>query len=108
MLLNRSQGEAEPDEPWVAPHRSTSQRTASLQTADDTPPGRSDPPRVRGDASALRLLTAEELAGILNVKKSWIYDEVALGHLPVLRLGRQLRFRPHDVMRYLEGLLRNS
>jgi excisionase family DNA binding protein len=51
----------------------------------------------------LELLTPTELAQLLKVKKSWIYDEVERGRLPAVRLNRQLRFRVHDVAAYLEG-----
>ncbi len=51
---------------------------------------------------ALELLTPEELAGLLKVKLSWIYDQVEAGRLPVLRLNRRLRFRRVDVDLFLE------
>ncbi|HEY6790209.1 MAG TPA: helix-turn-helix domain-containing protein [Trebonia sp.] len=39
---------------------------------------------------------------LLKVKKSWNYDEVEAGRLDALRLGKQLRFRPSDLARYLD------
>jgi excisionase family DNA binding protein len=39
---------------------------------------------------------------LLKVKKSWIYDEVEAGRLEPLRLGKQLRFRPSEIARYLD------
>jgi excisionase family DNA binding protein len=57
----------------------------------------------RKDATTrLDLLTPTELAELLKVKKSWIYDEVERGRLPALRLNRQLRFRVRDVVAYLD------
>jgi excisionase family DNA binding protein len=50
------------------------------------------------------LLTPDQLCELLQVKKSWLYDEVEAGRLPCLRLGKQLRFRRADIMRYLDGL----
>jgi len=50
----------------------------------------------------LMLLTAKEVAALLKVKLTWLYDEVEAGRFPVVRLGRQLRFRRHDVASYLD------
>lgn len=52
----------------------------------------------------LALLTPEQLCALLQVKKSWLYDQVERGALPCLRLGRHVRFRQRDVRRYLDGL----
>lgn len=46
------------------------------------------------------LLTADEVAGILRVPKSWVYSH--LSDLPAIRLGRYVRFRRSDVERFLE------
>jgi excisionase family DNA binding protein len=52
----------------------------------------------------LGLLTPDQLCELLQVKKSWLYDEVEAGRLPCLRLGKQLRFRRADIIRYLDEL----
>jgi excisionase family DNA binding protein len=52
---------------------------------------------------SLELITPEELAGLLKVKLSWIYDQVESGRLPVLRLNRRLRFRASDVASFLDA-----
>jgi excisionase family DNA binding protein len=52
----------------------------------------------------LELLTPDQLCELLQVKKSWLYDQVEGGHFPCLRLGKQLRFRRSDVNRYLDDL----
>jgi excisionase family DNA binding protein len=54
----------------------------------------------------LALLTPDQLCSLLQVKKSWVYDQVERGLLPCLRLGKQLRFRQRDVRRYLDDLAR--
>jgi excisionase family DNA binding protein len=46
------------------------------------------------------LLTADEVAGILRVPKSWVYSH--LSELPTIRLGRYVRFKRSDVDRFLE------
>ena len=56
----------------------------------------------RPDLRDLDLLTPDDVCTLLKVKKSWIYDEVEAGRLDALRLGKQLRFRPSDLARYLE------
>jgi excisionase family DNA binding protein len=39
---------------------------------------------------------------LLKVKKSWLYDAVEIGALEAIRLGKQLRFRPSALIRYLD------
>jgi excisionase family DNA binding protein len=68
----------------------------------EMPPGAQSAPD-RPDLRDLDLLTPDDLCVLLKVKKSWIYDEVERGRLEALRLGKQLRFRPSDVARYLDG-----
>ena len=54
------------------------------------------------DLRDLDLLTPDDVCTLLKVKKSWVYDEVEAGRLDALRLGKQLRFRPSDLARYLD------
>jgi excisionase family DNA binding protein len=72
-------------------------RARSAETTPDAQPSR-DLPEHRD----LDLLTPDDLCTLLKVKKSWIYDEVEAGRLDALRLGKQLRFRPSDLARYLD------
>jgi excisionase family DNA binding protein len=51
----------------------------------------------------LDLLTPDDVCALLKVKKSWLYDEVERGALDAIRLGKQLRFRPSDLARYLDA-----
>jgi len=46
------------------------------------------------------LLTADEVAQILRVPKSWVYSH--LRELPVIRLGRYVRFKRSEIDGYLE------
>ena len=62
----------------------------------------------RADLLDLDLLTPDDVCTLLKVKKSWLYDEVEAGRLEALRLGKQLRFRPSDLARYLEGRAKAS
>jgi excisionase family DNA binding protein len=52
----------------------------------------------------LDLLTPDDVRALLKVKKSWLYDTVESGALEAVRLGKQLRFRPSAVARYLDAL----
>lgn len=59
------------------------------------------------------LLTAEQVARLLNVKTSTVYDGVARGRIPAVRLweGRKrplLRFRREDIARLVEARLVNT
>ena len=62
--------------------------------------GRPDP--VRGAYWDLDLLTPDDVCALLKVKKSWLYDAVECGALEAIRLGKQLRFRPSALTRYLD------
>ena len=46
------------------------------------------------------LLTAEEVAEILRVPKSWIYSH--LDQLPTVRLGRYVRFKRSEIDSFLD------
>lgn len=51
----------------------------------------------------LELLNIDQVAELLKLRKSWLYDEVEARRFPHLRLGRQLRFRASEVRAYLAG-----
>jgi excisionase family DNA binding protein len=51
----------------------------------------------------LDLLTPDDVCTLLKVKKSWLYDTVESGALEAIRLGKQLRFRPSALARYLDA-----
>jgi excisionase family DNA binding protein len=55
----------------------------------------------RAESADGYLLTAEEVAEILRVPKSWVYSH--LSDLPTIRLGRYVRFKRSDVVRFLEN-----
>ena len=48
-----------------------------------------------------RLLTAEEVAELLRLPVSTIYDLARTGRLPHLRIGRALRFSQSDLEAHL-------
>ena len=56
----------------------------------------------------LDLLTPDDVCALLKVKKSWLYDAVENGALEAIRLGKQLRFRPSALIRYLDECVSNG
>lgn len=55
------------------------------------------------------LLTVEEVAALLKVPPSWVYDRTRLRtkeRIPGFRLGKYWRFREADVIAWLERLQR--
>ena len=48
------------------------------------------------------LLDVAAVAGILNRPASWVYQQVEAGELPVIRVGRLLRFDPRDLATWLD------
>ena len=51
------------------------------------------------------LLTVEELAGVLKVKKTWVYDH--LHQIPHVRLGRYVRFESSAVEQFVQRQRKN-
>jgi excisionase family DNA binding protein len=68
--------------------------------------GRPVPPQ--GPYWDLDLLTPDDVCALLKVKKSWLYDAVEIGAIEAIRLGKQLRFRPSALVRYLEERVSNG
>jgi excisionase family DNA binding protein len=55
------------------------------------------------------LLTVHEVAELLKVPESWVYERTRLrgiGRLPHLKVGKYVRFRLAEVEEYLETLRR--
>jgi excisionase family DNA binding protein len=48
------------------------------------------------------LLTAEEVAAVLNVSKRKAYDLAASGDLTAVRMGACVRVHPDDLAEYIE------
>ena len=60
--------------------------------------------RQRNEPLAPKLLTIDELAILLRVKKSWVYDKTRAAKrtgFPVIRVGKYLRFESQKVMEWL-------
>lgn len=57
----------------------------------------------RDTAPMERLLTPDEIARLLNVQKATIYAWTHFGFIPHIKVGRLLRFREKDVLKWLEA-----
>lgn len=51
-----------------------------------------------------RLVTVQEMASILNVPVSWLYQRTRLGAeaIPHLKLGKYVRFNPEEVNEFFK------
>jgi excisionase family DNA binding protein len=57
-----------------------------------------------------RLLTAYEVAQILNVSAAWVYDHAdrKQPRIPIVRLGKAVRFRPADIHAFIEKMIHSA
>jgi excisionase family DNA binding protein len=49
-----------------------------------------------------RLLTAAEVASLLSVPKSWVYEQSRAGRIPTVCLGRYRRYREDAILAWVE------
>jgi predicted DNA-binding transcriptional regulator AlpA len=57
------------------------------------------------------LLTVHDVAALLQVPVSWVYEHTrrsAPDALPVMKVGKYVRFRPADVLNYIEARRRRA
>ncbi len=73
-------------------HESVTPGLVAKQVVDQKP----DPPQ----QSQLELVNVHELARILNVPVSWVYERTRLGTIPCVRLGKYIRFDPEEVLAF--------
>ena len=50
-----------------------------------------------------RLVDVRELAQILHVPVSWLYERTRLDKIPCVRLGKYLRFNPEEVLAFFRA-----
>jgi excisionase family DNA binding protein len=48
------------------------------------------------------LLTPDDVAELLQVNKSWVYEAARDGRIPHVRLGRYVRFEPEEIEAWLK------
>jgi excisionase family DNA binding protein len=92
-------------EPRAVTHRTVAS-TVARGEHERLPEGQPDP--AHGAHWDLDLLTPDDVCALLKVKKSWLYDAVEDGSIETIRLGKQLRFRPSALVRYLEERATNG
>lgn len=54
-------------------------------------------------SSTTKLWDVKSAAEYLGVSQSWVYNAVASGHLPCIRLGGLLRFDPESLRQWALG-----
>jgi excisionase family DNA binding protein len=54
------------------------------------------------------LLTASDVAKLLGVPKSWVYEQSRAGRIPTVTLGRYRRYRREAIEAWLEDLEEES
>ncbi|MBT3368125.1 MAG: helix-turn-helix domain-containing protein [Nitrospina sp.] len=52
---------------------------------------------------AEKLLTVKQLAERMQVKEGWVYRQIRLGTIPVLRSGKYRRFQWEKVLQWMES-----
>jgi excisionase family DNA binding protein len=50
------------------------------------------------------LLTADQVASVLGVPRSWVYEQSRAGRIPTVRLGRYRRYRREAIEAWLAEL----
>ncbi len=63
------------------------------------------------DDESGELLTVEEVAELLRVPRSWVYERSrarSRNRLPHVKLGKYLRFYKADILRYVEKMKRGE
>ena len=48
-------------------------------------------------------LSVADVAGVLGVSKGLVYEMVARGELPSIRVGRQIRIPKSSLLKYMEA-----
>ena len=54
------------------------------------------------------LLTASEVAELLGVPVSWVYEQSRRGRIPTVTLGRYRRYRRDAIERWIAGIEEGS
>jgi excisionase family DNA binding protein len=57
-----------------------------------------------GGVTDQALLTASDVASLLNVPASWVREHTRDGNVPHVRLGRYVRYQRADVLAWVESL----
>lgn len=78
------------------------------QAHDSNPEGKRPEPNKSSSSSppddlvTVHLVDIAEMAHILGVHKSWLYERTRFNQIPCVRLGRYVRFEPHVVLAHFK------
>ena len=50
-----------------------------------------------------KLIDVRELAALLHVPISWLYERTRTGAIPCIRLGKYIRFNPQEVLAFFRS-----
>ena len=54
-------------------------------------------------SSPAKLIDVRELAALLHVPVSWLYQRTRLGAIPCIRVGKYVRFNPQEVLAFFRA-----
>jgi excisionase family DNA binding protein len=77
----------------------TGQRAQDIAASDGEVLSSAGQPRL-----AQTLLTARQVAELLGVPQSWVYQQSRAGRIPTVTLGRYRRYRPEAISAWLVEL----
>ena len=58
--------------------------------------------------SPAKLIDVRELAALLHVPVSWLYERTRAGAIPCIRLGKYIRFNPQEVLAFFRSKSANG
>ena len=56
----------------------------------------------------VRLVNVEEMARILGVPTSWLYQRTRMNTIPCVRVGKYVRFKPEEVLASFQAAERSD
>ena len=58
--------------------------------------------KLQSEAPDAKLVNVQEMARILGVAESWLYERTRRGSkaIPLVRLGKYVRFHPNEVVKF--------
>ena len=65
-------------------------------------------PQSNDNQITVRLVNVEEMAQILGVPVSWLYQRTRLNTIPCVRVGKYVRFKPEEVLTFFETTKRTE
>ena len=85
----------------IARLRESIDRLVVLLEREEARPGSVPAERPCPEGVGGELLTVDQAARLLNVKKSWVYEQSSLGNIPRCKVGRFLRFEREKLLEWV-------